>query len=177
MRAINTILLLISLSTLLCGCPYSSRYSLDESPTIYVEDGLLGKWATFVKKPGSNKEEPVKMVLSKKNDTEYNIAFTGYLDELKRFGVVKADSINGTAFMSTVGQHQFLNINIKDKIYIAQFVVKDETLSLLPLVEHFTAKMVQNNQGLRTAVAFHYKMRVHPLVDEDFCLRDMVRVN
>jgi hypothetical protein len=177
MKALTTILVLLSLSILLCGCPYSSSYSIDDTPTIYVEDGLLGKWATFVKKPGFNKEEPVKMVLTKKNDTEYNIAFTGYLDELKRFGVVQSDSISGTAFMSTVGKYQFLNITIKNKIYIAQLVVKDESLSLLPLVEHFTAKMVHNNIGLRTAVDYHYKMRVHPLVDEDFCLRDLVRVN
>jgi hypothetical protein len=177
MKTMFSIFTILGLAVLLCGCPYSSIYSIDESPTIYVEDVLLGKWATYVKKPGFNKEEPVKMILTKKSDIEYNIAFTGYLDELKRFGVVSSDSINGTAFMSTVGKYQFLNINIKNKIYIAQLVVKDETISLLPLVEHFTAKMVHNNTGLRTAVDYHYKMRVHPLVDEEFCLRDMVRVN
>lgn len=172
-----SISLLIGLSVLLCGCPYSSSYSIDETATIYVEDALLGKWATFVKKSNSYKEEPVKMILSKKSDTEYNIAFTGYIDELKRFGMVQSDSITGTAFMSTVGKYQFLNITIKNKIYIAQLVVKNETVSLLPLVEHFTAKIVHNSSGLRTAVDYHYKMRVHPLVDEEFCLRDMVRVN
>lgn len=177
MKTLFSIFVIFGLAVLLCGCPYSSSYSIDESPTIYVEDALLGKWATFVKKPGFNKEEPVKMILSKKSDTEYNIAFTGYLDELKRYGVVKYDSILGTAFMSTVGKYQFLNITIKNKIYIAQLVVKDESISLLPLVEHFTAKMIHNNIGLRTAVDYHYKMRVHPLLDEEFCLRDMVRVN
>jgi hypothetical protein len=176
-KTVFTILLFFTLSTLLCGCPYSSPYAIDESSTIYVEDNLLGKWATFVKKPGFEKEEPVKVILGKKTDTEYTIAFTGYLDEIKRFGVVHSDSVTGTAFMSTVGKYQFLNINIKNKIYIAQFVVKDETISILPLVEHFTAKMVQNAQGLRTAVDYHYKMRVHPMVDEEFCLKDMVRVN
>jgi hypothetical protein len=177
LKAFSTILILIGLSVVLCGCPYSSAYTLDETPTIYVENALVGNWATFVKKAGSSKEEPVKMILSKKTETEYNIAFLGYIDELKRFGVVKADSVTGTAFISTVGDNQFLNINIKDKIYIAQLIVKGETVSLLPLVEHFTAKMVHNWQGLRAAVTYHYKMRVHPMLDEEFCLRDMVRVN
>ena len=177
MKTVFTILAFFILSILLCGCPYSSPYAIDETPTIYVEDNLLGKWATFVKKPGFEKEEPVKVILSKKTDTEYTIAFTGYLDELKIFGVVKSDSVTGTAFMSTVGNYQFLNINIKNKIYIAQIVVKDETISILPLVEHFTAKMVQNSHGLRTAVDYHYKMRVRPMLDEEFCLKDMVKVN
>jgi hypothetical protein len=176
-KTICTILTLFSLSVLLCACPYSSPYALDETASIYVEDNLLGKWATFVKKPNSDKEEPVKLILSKKNDTEYNIAFTGYMDELIKYNVVKTDSITGTAFMSTVDENQFLNINIKGVIYIAELKVKNETLSLMPLVEHFTAKLVQDNQGLRNAVSYHYKTRVHPLVDEDFCLKNMVRVN
>ncbi len=177
MKTALTILTFFSVSILLCGCPYSSPYGLDEASTIYVEDNLLGKWATFVKKPGFEKEEPVKVILGRKTDTEYTIAFTGYLNELKRFGVVHSDSITGTAFMSMIGNYQFLNIIIKDKIYIAQLVVKDETISILPLVEHFTAKMVHNTQGLRTAVDYHYKMRVRPMIDEEFCLKDMVRVN
>lgn len=177
MKTLFTILVFFGLSVLLCGCPYSSPYGIDDTPTIYVEDALLGKWATFVKKPGFEKEEPVKLILGKKSDTEYTIAFTGYLDELQKFNVIKSDSITGTAFMSTVDNFQFLNIKIKNNIYIAQLVVKNETISILPLVEHFTAKMVQNSQGLRTAVNYHYKMRVHPMVDEVFCLKDMVRVN
>ncbi len=177
MKTTFTLLCFFSLSMLLCGCPYSSPYSLDDAPTIYVEDNLLGKWATFVKKPGSQKEEPVKLILGRKTDTEYSIAFTGYLDELKKYGVVKSDSITGTAFMSTVGDYQFLNINIQNRVYVTQFIVKNETISILPLVEHFTSKMVSNAQGLRTAVDYHYKMRVHPMIDEEFCLRNMVRVN
>jgi len=142
-----------------------------------VEDDLLGSWATFVKKPISGKEEPVKLILSKKTDTEYNICFTGMLNELKPFKLVYRDSVNGTAFMSTVGSRQFLNISIKGSNYIAELTLKDGTLSLLPLVEHFTAKLIQNNSELRNCVEFHYKTRVHALYDEDFCLKDMVKVN
>jgi len=144
---------------------------------MYVEDILIGKWATFVKKEGSEKEEPVKLTLSRKNSTEYFISFTGSMDELRPFNLIAADSINGTAFMSTVGGNQFLNITIKSQVYIAELKLKDDKLSLMPLVEHFTSKMVQNNSALRTCVDFHYKTRVHPMFDEDFCLKDMVRVN
>lgn len=177
MKAIITISLLFVLSTLLCSCPYSSQYQLDETPNIYVEDDLLGSWATMVKKPVSGKEEPVKLILSKKNDTEYNIAFTGKLDELKPFKLLNKDSISGTAFMSTVAGKQFLNIAIKGSNYIAELKLKNGALSLLPLVEHFTAKLVQNNTDLRNCVEFHYKTSVHAMYDDDFCLRDMVRVN
>ncbi len=176
MKTIFTISLLFFLSVLLCSCPYSSPYKLDESPSIYVEDDLLGSWATFVKKP-NGKEEPVKLILTKKNDTEYNIAFTGYLNELKPFKVLVKDSVNGTAFMSTVAGRQFLNITIKGTNYIAELKLKDGMLSLLPLIEHFTSKMIFNNSELRNSVEFHYKTRVHAMYDDDFCLKEMVKVN
>ncbi len=169
--------LLLWLSISLCSCPYSSPYKLDDQPTMYVEDIFLGSWTTVIKKGGSDREEPVTLVLSKKNDTEYNISITGDMNELRRFNVMATDSINGTAFMSTVGTNQFLNISIKSQTYIAELRFKDGKLSILPLVEHFTSKLVQNNAALRTCVDFHYKTRVHPMVDEDFCLKDMVKIN
>lgn len=177
MKFFFTISLLFILCVSLCSCPYSSIYKLDDNPGIYIEEVLLGKWATFMKKPGSEREEPVKMILSRKTDTEYNIAFVGYTDELRPFHVVTADSVLGTAFMSTVGGKQFLNINIKSNIYIAELKYADDKLSLLPLVEHFTSKMIFNNTALRNSVEFHYKTRVHPMFDEDFCLKNMVKVN
>ncbi|WP_462254827.1 hypothetical protein [Ferruginibacter sp.] len=176
MKTIFSITLLFFLSVLLCSCPYSSPYKLDESPSIYVEEEILGSWATFVKKP-NGKEEPVKLILSKKNDTEYNIAFTGYLNELKPFKVLVKDSVSGTAFMSTAAGRQFLNITIKGTNYIAELKFKDGLLSLLPLVEHFTSKMILNNTELRNSVEFHYKTRVHAMYDDDFCLKEMVKVN
>lgn len=176
-KTIGIISILFFLSTLLCSCPYSSPYQLDDTPNIYIEDALLGNWAVFVTKPVTGKQEPVKMILSKKNDTEYNIVFTGKINELKPFNVIKSDSISGTAFMSTVVGKQLLNISIKGATYIVELRFTDNKLSLLPLVEHFTAKMVQSNAALRTCLEFHYKTRVHALYDEDFCLKEMVKVN
>lgn len=176
MKALLHISLLFFLSVLLYSCPYSSPYQLDTTPSIYVEDALMGNWATIFKKP-SGKEVPVKMILSKKNETEYNIAFTGQLDELKPFKLITKDTMSGTAFMSTVDGKQFLNITIKGTNYIAELKLKDDKLSLLPMAEHFTSKMVQNNTDLRNCLDFHCKTRVHPIYDDDFCLYDMVRVN
>lgn len=174
---------MITLCILLCACPYSSVYTLDDEPGVYVEDVLLGKWATMVKKPGPlfvkpgmEKYEPVKMILTKKTETEYNIVFIGYADELRRYKVFSADSVKGTAFTSIIDGRQFMNIRIGSQIYIAELNYKNDKLSLFPLVEHFTAKMITNNEALRNSVSYHYKTRVHPMVDEDFCLKDMVRV-
>ena len=177
MKKVFEISLLFFLSAFLCACPYSSPYNLDEEPGIYVEDALLGKWMTFVKKPGSNREEPINILLSKKNDTEYNIAFTGSLNNLGNFYISNNDSITGTAFMSTIVGKQFLNIKLNSRVYIAELILKADKLSLLPLAEHFTGKMIFNSAALRNSVDFHYKTRVHPILDDDFCLRDMVKVN
>ena len=168
---------LFFLTITLCACPFSSAYNIDESPSIYVEDALLGKWATLIKRPGSNREDPIKLILSKRTDTEYNITFTGYLEDLRPFGFISADSISGTAFMSTINGNQFLNIRVNSRIYIAELKLKQDKLSLLPLVEHFTSKMIFNSSALRNSIEFHYKTRVHPMLDDEFCLRDMVRVN
>jgi len=178
MKTFFTILLSFALTILLCSCPYSSQYKLDETPNIYVEDKLLGSWACFVKKQSTGKDDPVKMILSKKTDTEYNIAFTGRIDELKMFRVMNNDSISGWAFMSTAAGKQFLNISIKGNYYLVELKLKsDGTLSLLPLVEHFTNKMIKNDAQLRECLEFHYKTRVRPLYDDEFCLWDMVKVN
>jgi len=177
MKKLLEISALFFLSVSLCSCPYSSAYNIDETPTIYVEDALMGNWITFIKKPKSGREEAVYLNLTKKTDTEYNVSLTGNLDELRPFKLITSDSLTGTAFMSTVDDRQFFNITINSRIYIAEIILKDNQLSLLPLAEHFTAKMILNSGELRNSVSFHYKTRVHPILDDDFCLRNMVKIN
>jgi len=177
MRKVFEISLLFLLPVILCSCPYSSSYTLDEQPNIYVEDALLGKWMTFINKQEGNRLEPVYLTLGKRTDTEYDIAFSGNLDDLRRQRLIKTDSLTGTAFMSTVGERQFLNIKINSRIYIAELRLKEDKLSLLPLMEHFTAKMIKSNEALRNSVDFHYKTRVHPMLDEDFSLKDMIKTH
>lgn len=169
--------MLFLLPLLLCACPYSSSHYIDDSPQIYVEEVLLGKWIGNVKKPGTNRDELIYLNFAKKTDTEYSISFSGNLKELSPFKINLADSLTGTAFMSTIGERQFLNISINARIYIAELILKSGKLSLLPLAEHFTAKMIRTNLELRNSVDFHYKTRVHPILDDDFCLHDMVKVD
>lgn len=177
MKKIFEIQLLFFLSVTLCSCPYSSPYYLDEKPGIYVEDVLLGKWIAFKKIRGSNREEEIYLTLTRRTDTDYNISFTGNLDRLRPFKVLIADSLTGTAFMSTIDDRQFFNIRINSRNYIAEMQLKGDKLSLLPLAESFTAKMIFNSAALRKSVEVHYKTRVHPLLDDDFCLRNMTKLN
>jgi len=177
MKKLFEISLLFFLSATLCSCPYSSAYYLDETSNIYVEDALLGKWITSIKRPGSSRQEDIYLTLTKRTDTEYNITFTGDLNQLRPFNVLIADSLTGTAFMSTVEDRQFFNIRINSRTYIAELKLKDDKLSLLPLAESFTAKMIFNSAALRKSVEVHYKTRVHPLLDDDFCLRNMSKLN
>ncbi len=170
------IFLLFGLSVTLCSCPYSSAYNLDAEPTIYVEDVLLGTWVGFIEKEGVSTDRTVNMTLTKRTDTEYDIAFSGYVEDLRRFRVVEDDTIKGTAFMSTVDGMQFLNIKVYARVYIAELQLKDEGLSLLPLAEHFTGKMIFSSDELKNSVSFHYKTRVHPILDDEFCLRRMVKI-
>lgn len=176
MKKLYEISLLFSLCTTLCSCPYSSAYYLDETSNIYVKDALLGKWVTSVKRLNSSREEEVFLTLSKRTNTEYYITLTGDLDALRPFNVLVADSLTGTAFMSTIDERQFFNIRINSRNYIAELKLKDGKLSLLPLAESFTAKMIFNSAALRKSVEVHYKTRVHPMLDDDLCLRNMTKL-
>lgn len=177
MKKLFEISLLFFLPVILCACPYSSAYYLDETPNIYVEDALVGKWVAFIKKPNNAREEAVYLNLGKKTDTEYTISFGGALDELRPYKFITSDSLAGRAFMSTVDGRQFLNISINSRVYIAELDFTGDKLSLLPLAESFTAKMIFTSEALRKSVEVHYKTRVHPTLDDEFCLRDMVKVN
>lgn len=161
----------------LYACPYSSAYYLDETPGIYVEDRMLGNWLTYVQTKNRDAEEAVYLSLSKKTDTEYVISFSANFGRLLSFKVAESDTLSGTAFMSTVGGRQFFNIKVHARVYIAEAILIDDKFSLLPLAEHFTAKMVFNSQELRASIFLHYKTRVHPIFDEDFCLRDMIKID
>ena len=166
----------IPLILILYACPFSSPYKLDKEPAIPVDEVLIGKWATMIPdKKGI--QQPVKMILSKKNDNEYNIDFTGNLTDLKLYNIVRDDSIKGAAFISNVADRQFLNIEIKGQTYIAAMVYYNDTLSLLPLLDGFTAKYIKSDPELRSAVEAHIRTRVYPRFDEQFSLREMVRVN
>jgi len=79
--------------------------------------------------------------------------------------------------MSTVDGRQFFNITVNNRVYIAEIIFKDDKLSILPLSDNFTAKMIFNGTELRKSIEVHYKTRVHPLLDNNFCLRNMIKLN
>ena len=181
--AMNKIILYATLTIIvaaLCGCPYYSPYSIDKEPQQNIDETLIGKWAMFVTKPGDDKqlkEEPVKIIFDKKNDREYTITLTGYIDELRPYHVVVDDSVKGTAFISSVLGKQFLNVFIYRRVFVAEIKNENKVLSILFLAENFTSKFVKNSLGLRTALGFHYKTRVTPSYDEYFLMKNLQKVN
>lgn len=176
MKPILTLLTLLTTTMLLCGCPFSSAYKLDDGPHQPIDEALIGKWATLMKKPNKEKEEPVKLSIAKMNDMEYSFSISGFIDEMRPYKIITEDSIKGTAFLSTAANRQFLNLLIKDRVYIVEIKNERGSISFLPLAENFTAKMLKNCAALRTAIEYHYKTRVRPMYDDDFCLMEMVKV-
>jgi hypothetical protein len=108
---------------------------------------------------------------------EYDIAITGYIDELKPYKVIANDSIKGTAFISSIGKNQFLNATIYGKVYIAELKQDANSLSIISLSEHFTAKYIKSSQALKTAIGFHYRTRPMPTYDDWFVLKNLQKVN
>lgn len=173
-------LLAFSLSMVLCGCPYESFYAIDAAPQQYIDEGLLGKWASFVARPSFENEyieSPVKIILDKRSDMEYNIAVTGYIDELRKFKVVENDTIRGIGFISVIDGRQFLNTLVRGKYYIAEIKRNDTSFSLLTLRENFTSKFVKNCTDLRNAINVHYKTKPEPAYDDWFVAKNLQKVN
>ena len=177
-------LLYSALSFLLCiflwGCPYESFYAIDTAPQQYIDEGLIGKWAAFVQRPSFENEyieSPVKIIFDKKNDMEYDVAITGYIDDLKKYKVIENDTIHGVAFISVIDGRQFLNTNIKGKFYIAEIKRDSNSISLLTLAEKFTSKFVKNSEGLRNAIKVHYITKPEPAYDEWFVAKNLQKVN
>lgn len=164
----------------LYGCPYHSPYSIDKDPQQYIDESLLGKWAAMVPRPayeGHYREEPVKIIFDKKSDMEYDVSITGYINELKPFRVISNDTIKATAFLSVVGNRQFLNTLVNGHYLIAEVVKENNSLSIFVLSEQFTNKFVKSSEVLRTAVDVHYKTRARPAYDEWFVLKNLQKVN
>lgn len=181
MKQLSAFTLLLSLGTILTGCPYDSPYCIDPVPLLPIDESLLGKWTAFVEKPGDEthfREEPVTIIFEKRTEMEYEIAITGYIGELKRYNLITNDTIKGTAYLSEVSSRRFLNTTIHGKVYIAEIKKeKGQLFSLLPLAEVFTSKLIKNSSELRSAVGFHYKVRLKPGYDQQFSLKSLKRVN
>ncbi len=168
----GSFLLCISLSS----CPYSAAYRLDEEPKYQVNEAHLGKWAAIATDENGT-QRPVKMILTKQTDFEYGLTFTGYFDELNECRIAKNDTIRATGFLSMVGNKQFMNVQLHGVNYLAEFLFDNDKITILPLCEHFTNRIVKSSLDLRKAVTLHFRTRLYPLYDEPFCLREMVRVN
>lgn len=165
---------------LLYGCPYTAPYAIDPQPMMEINQALVGKWATFVTKVVNDKisrEEPVKIIFSARSDREYDIAITGYLQELQPYRVIDQDTIHGTGYLSMIQHRVFLNALIKSRYYIAEVQESGGKFSLFPLRDGFTAKHVKSSADVRTAIGYHFATRVTPAFAEEFILRNLQRVN
>ncbi len=180
MKTLRCTVLLFSLCILLWGCPYESPYGIDPEPQQYIDEELLGKWAAYVPRPtyeSEYAESAVKIIFDKKSDMEYDVAITGYIDELKKYRVIENDSIKGTGFISIVDTREFLNVFIKGRMYIAEVKKENGSLSILTLAESFTNKFVKNCTVLRNAISVHYKTKPEPTYDDWFVAKNLKRVN
>jgi hypothetical protein len=171
---------LFLLTPFLYGCPYYSPYPIDPTPQMDINTTLIGNWATLVTRVVNDKTsytEPVKIIFKQRNEKEYNIFITGYINELAPFHLVDEDTIRGTAFLSTIKKQVFINAFIKSRYYFAELQEKGNQFSILPLEDGFTAKHVKSAADVRAVIGYHYATRLEPRISEAFSLRGLQRVN
>ena len=159
------------------GCPYRSAYKLDDEPKVLIDESFIGKWTSTASKFDGT-AFPVKMIVGKKTDYEYDLSFIGPLRvALSNVAdISKQDTIKATAFISEAASRRFLNIYAMSQFYIVEFMYKNDKLTLLPLNEHFTSRLVKSDAQLKQSLELHYKTRLYPLYDDEFCFKQMTRV-
>ena len=171
----SVFLFLTGLIIFLTGCPYRSVYSIDTDPQVPVNESYIGVWETMVIGANSNPFK-VTVTLSKNTDTLYNIEFSGFFGRLNKKRKPVADTIVGTCYLSNIGAREFMNIKVKKQVFIAQVFYQNDELTFLAMTENFTNKMIKCDEQLRNALAYHFRTRLNPLYDEQFCLKNMKRV-
>ena len=160
----------------LSGCPYRSIYSIDTEPQLPINESYLGTWETMAVDANA-KPVMVRLNLTKNSDSIYNIEFSGYFGRLNKKKKPVIDTIVGSSYLSNIGSREFMNIKVRKLVFIAQVIYKNDELNLLAMTENFTNKMVQCDEQLRNALAYHFRTRLNPLYDDDFCLKNLKRVS
>lgn len=159
----------------LYACPFSSVYTLDDEPTLPVSEEYVGNWATTIQGP-YNKNYPVRLSIEKYTDSLYWLVFTADMRELAPWRIGANDTLKGTAFLSDIKGRTVINYQAAGHNFIGEFLYKEGRLTILPIAERFTNKIIRNNKELRLMLEWHYDSRLNPFYDETFSLRNMIRV-
>lgn len=159
----------------LSGCPYRSVYSIDAEAQLPINESYIGTWEAMAVDANA---KPIKVTLnlSKNTDSVYNVEFSGYFGRVNKKKKPVMDTIAGTSYLSNVSSREFMNIKVRNLVFIAQVLYKNDELSMLAMTENFTNKMIKCDEQLRNALAYHFRTRLNPLYDDDFCLKNMKRV-
>jgi hypothetical protein len=167
--------LLFLLTPFLQGCPYYSPFKLDASPQNHINESILGSWQGDVVDEMGN-HRVVNIRLSKKNDNEYDYFIWGAFQKKEKKKNETQDTIVGSAYISYLANRQFLNISFENKFYIAELKYESDELSILPLDESFSSRIIKSDEQLNKAVLFHYKSRLFPTYDETLSFKYMKRL-
>ena len=87
------------------------------------------------------------------------------------------DTIRCSAYTSYVAERELLNIAVQGINYIVEISLKEDKLSLFPISEGFSSKVILSDFELREALEYHYKSHLFPSYDEPYCLRNMSKQN
>jgi hypothetical protein len=171
------------------ACPYSSKYFLDTNPQNQVNENYFGKWQGEWINP-SGLKKPMQLDISRIDDYHYELIFHGnffttpkqkkclfsFLKKKKKKTVLPVeDTIRCSAYASYINERELLNISIQGTQYFAELIFKDDRLTILPIDEGFSSKVILSDDELREAMEFHYYSHLNPSYDESMCLREMTR--
>jgi hypothetical protein len=144
---------LLSLSILICGCPYESPLPLDDKPTEAVDSSLFGFWYGIVK-DGSDFFGIEALEISKESDSIYKIIRYG---KAVKGDMVLPDTAYFTGFTSRIDDQRFFNIatsivdivprkNKRSEIktttvfYLSPFSIKNDTMLVQTIADGFSGK-------------------------------------
>lgn len=190
LRHIIKCLFLLLYIFVLQGCPYTTTCVIDTNPQNQVNETYLGNWQGEMLDENGEKRT-VKLDINKIDDYYYELLFHGkffsksktkkslfsFFRKKKKQIYPSEDTIRCSAYASYVTEREVFNVNVQGINYIAEISFKEDKISLLPIAEGFSSKVILSDFELREALEFHYKSHLFPSYDEPFCLRNMSKRN
>jgi len=160
MKKLIYCMLFAGIGMLFAGCPYSSNFAIDASPSIPVNDKLLGAWE-----------------IRSSTDYEYRITkvdeFKYQID--KQAKATPDDHTTYEAFMSKIDNDMFLNVYEKSEYSPTFYFYKvnkiDDTRMSLAAVTSNIDEIFNSSDEVRAYFTKHHKLSFFYETDEDEYLK------
>ncbi len=153
-------ILLVGMSMVFTGCPYSAEFGIDAKPTIKINTQILGKYE-------SKGSSDYSYTISKHDDYRYKI---------EKKSTTSSSIDNYFAYLSIIDGVQFLNVSEEESSQTSYFFYKltissgGDNINLAPVTENI-AEQFKSSEEMKKFFQKYMNLSFFFSKDEDFFVR------